>query len=226
MSFPEGLHPGAENQEIQGPNRLILPRSLDLDLKRTLSPDGIAEFVDAVDPAAIDPELLDWHKQHLAQRVASRWSMMEAIYLLYGRETPNALVCNGFYFQYYNLFHYLDMSNPQEAAREDICPDDRELGAHTHSFLWNPNKNPNRGRKLLGYLHNHNRGLIAQKRMTTVGSVGFSAPDWDNNNRYLQKYGTDGRNMAFVIYYPGDDFYKGITVSQTSQPGHLEIEVV
>lgn len=213
-------------QSNEAVDRLILPANLDKDIKRRLTVDGIASFLETITLTSDkEIELINWYKAFLPGRLSSGWTNLEINYLLYGRQTPTGLVCTGYHFQYYNFFHYIDFDDPEQAIRQDICDAD-PLAPHTHSYLNNLDRNPNRGRKFLGSLHSHPLlGFLSRKKMNSVTSVGFSPDDEWWNNRYLTKYGADGRNMAFVIYYADNDFYKGITLSQSTQPQHLDILV-
>lgn len=183
-------------------------------------------LLEIITPASdAEIELMNWYKQFLPGRLSSQWTSVEINYLLYGRQTPAGLVCTGYHFQYYNFFHYIDTDNPEQIARQDVCEAD-PLAPHTHSYLNNLDKNPNRGRKILGSLHSHPYGgFHSRKSMKTVESVGFSPDDEWWNNWYLTKYGADGRNMAFVIYYADNDFYKGASLSKSTEPQHLDIVI-
>lgn len=208
--------------------KLILPKSFDEDIRRRLSPEGLSQFVDSLDSASdseLDLDLLRYHREDLPQRLASHWSSAEVSYLLYGQSTPRGLVCSNYYFQDYNLSHYLDMNDPTQANRDDICPDDREVAPHIHSFMKNPENNPYPTEQFLGWVHNHPMGFYFQKRKKTAESVGFSEPDWEWIEWYTKEYGSDGRKLGFAIYYssPRTDFYKGLVVNQTVAPVHAEV---
>lgn len=202
------------------PERLVLPKNLDTDIKQRLSIDGIMEVADL--------EGTGWTPETFSSRLRSGWTETEINYLLYGKQQGNILVCTGFYPKDYNFFHYLDPNNPEEMARDDICPEEREFVPHLHSFLNNPDKNPYPDQDFLGWLHNHFiGGYSIKKRMGTVESVGFSPPDWDWINRYAETYGANNRRLAFVIYYssPKTDFYKGLVLARDLPPTHLEVAI-
>jgi len=218
---PLSAQPNAERQEAEKHNKLILPRSLDLDIKSRLSLDAIMLIAGKQDTG--------WAQDVFASRLQSGWSLAEINYLLYGRGVNGILVCTGFYPQDYNFFHYLDITNAEDTARKDICPDDPEF-PHFHSFLNNAVGNPFPDEDFLGWLHNHPNGLTIQERMDTVESVGFSGADWTWINQYIENYGTNGRRLAFPIYYTSVvdtevDFYKGVVAAQNLPPAHLEIIV-
>lgn len=203
-------------------SKLVLPKSLDEDIKRRVSSKGVAEAVSST------PLASDWDRTYLAERVKSRWTSAEISYYLYGSEHNGILVCTGFYPHEYNFLHYLNQDNPEEMAREDVCPDDRALAPHVHSFLTNDEKNPFSDKDFLGWMHNHPlTGFASRKTKKTVESVGLSESDWEWVYWYLEAYGSDNRKLAFPIYYSGEnaDFYKSIVISKSMGPAHLDVVV-
>lgn len=216
---------GGEGELKEEASKLFLPKALDEDIRRRLTIEAILEVVKATEMGA------GWRRLYekvLPERYASGWSTAEVNYLLYGKDTSTGLECSGFNFLYYGFFHYVNPNDPKDANGRDICYDD-PVAPHRHSFLSNPDKVSNRGKRVLGFLHSHPFGFSVTRKWGTVESVGFSGPDREWNGWYLKKYGGDGRSMAFVIYNQGwrgePDFYKGIEVSRNIAPKHLEIAV-
>jgi len=205
---------------------LIIPTSFDEDIKRRLEIEEIISFLNSLDLTTKreeDIEVEDLIKS-LPQRVPD-WTSIEVNYLLYGHETLDGLVCTGNYFHFYNFFHYIDTRDPKQATREDLCEADG--GApHIHTLVYNPEENNNKESNFLGTLHNHpHLGFPSRKRMDSINAVGFSPEDKWWNNYYLEKYGNDGRKLAFVVYYSDNDFYMGAFGTKSTQPELLEIMV-
>ena len=223
----EGLRPNAEGQEVRNEEKLMLPSSLDVDVKKRLELDSMMLFINSLDPKKVSPEQIEWFKNALPERYTSKWTTVEINYQLYGRETSDGLIAAGYNFHYYNFSHNLDMTDPEQASRVDICEADATITPHTHSLIYNPEENPNKGKKILGTLHSHPHfGFTSRKDRKSVESVGFSPPDIWLNNWHLKKYGKDGRKLAFLIYYPENDFYKGVSQTKSTEPKHLNIQLV
>ena len=212
--------------DTEAPHSLVLPISFDQDIKRRLSPEGLTDFIDSLDQTRLAPELLSWYKEILPKRYASRWTSTEVNYLLYGRQTVTGIISIDYYFDYYNFFHYVDTRDREESSRDDVCWVDL-LMPHIHTYLYNPERNPNRGKKFIGTLHCHpHGGFLAESPNEKVWSpkpTGFSTPDIAWNNRYLKKYGRDGRLMAFLIYYQENGSYFGNSQTVNSSPQSLTV---
>lgn len=204
--------------------RLILPQSLDGDINQRLSLEGIISFLGSLDlTKAQNPSAVD-HLLNHPELFIGHWTETEVNYLLYGQEIGDELVCKSFHFDYYNFMHYLDTDNPEEMARNDICSLDSGF-PHVHVLASNPISNVNPDNEFLGTLHSHPLlGFIA-KSPKSPDDVGFSPPDLDWNARYLERYGRDGRRLAFVIYYSDKIFYRGISQTKTTKPELIDITI-
>lgn len=215
--------PGLEGQEGDKREKLLLPKAIDVDIKRRLSLDGILELIPPLDPVRLAQGEIDW-RTVIQERYPTHWTDVEANYLLYGKSTPLGIVSIGFYFQYYNFFHTVNMDDPQEAKTEGICKSDQAIWPHTHTYLDNPERNRNNGR-FLGTLHTHPFSF------GNSGSADFSPQDLAWNQAYLRRYGTDGRKMTFVIYNqafgksPENDYYSGVSQTITTPPVLLDISL-
>lgn len=206
--------------------KLVVSKSLGEDIKRRLVPEEIVRFLGSLDLAQVrDAEDIRYLLSY-PQRLSNGWTSTEVNYLLYGREMDNDLICTNAYFEYYNFFHYINMNDPEQMARKDICKADIGIAPHVHTLAYNPEKNRNLGKNLLGTLHNHNHlGFPSRQKMKSVSAVGFSPDDEFWNNWYLERYGTDGRKLAFVIYYSDNDFYMGAFKTRHTQLGLLNIVI-
>jgi hypothetical protein len=224
MTSHEGLTQHPDYREGSRREILILPEALDADLKHRLSKDGLIDFLDTFDFAKEPEGKIEWHRDVISSG-HPHWVSEEANYLLYGKETPDGSIVTHFYFQYYNFFHTLDMDNPEDMSREDICESDIEIWPHTHTFLDNPVSNAVKGRKLLGTLHSHPYAI------GKIDDPAFSPQDLRWNERYLNFYGRDGRRLSFVIYNqvdridPANDYYNGVSQRLNSDPNLLEINL-
>src|SRR3989338_848594 len=135
--------------------RLVIPKSLDGDIKRRLRPEEIVGFLGSLDLTNVrDVEGIRYLLAY-PERLGNGLTSTETNYLLYGREIDNDLVCANAYFEFYNFFHYINMNDPEQMARKDLCGADTDSAPHTHTLVYNPEKNRNLGRGLLGTLHSH-----------------------------------------------------------------------
>lgn len=206
--------------------KLVIPGSLDLDIKRRLKLEEIIKFLSSLDLTTVQDAASVRYLIDNPQRFQSGWTMTEVNYLLYGTEKSEGLVCTDGQFHYYNFFNYIDMNNPEDRTRKDICEAERGIATHVHALVHNPQASEIDGEKFLGTLHNHPYfGFSSRKRMNKVDAVGFSSDDEWWNNWYLDRYGIDGRKLAFVVYYSDNDFYMGVVRTKHTQPILLDIIV-
>lgn len=204
--------------------KLIIPKTLDEEIKRRLKTEEIVSFLDTLDLRNVqDAEGIKYLVDY-PERLANGWTMTEVNYLLYGQEIDGDLFVRRSHFDYYNFFNYIDTRDPERMVREDICEADKDLAPHVHALAYTPERNVNREANFLGTLHNHPLlGFPSRKRMNTVDAVGFSTEDEWWNNHYLEKYGVDGRKLAFAVYYSDNDFYMGVTRTKSIHPKLLDI---
>lgn len=205
-------------------SKLLLPRTLDIEIKARLKSEKMLEFLKSLDLTG-DPHAkrLEWLREQEAERFDNHWVETEVNYLLYGHETSEGLVCTGTHFDFYNFFVVIDTSIPGEATRKDICESDRGFMPHVHALAYNREANRNNPNTFLGSLHNHFMMGYMYKNPKTVEGVGFSPQDEEWNDRYLEEHGKDGRRLAFGIYYSDEDFYVGISRTKSTKPELCEI---
>lgn len=207
-----------------GNTRLLLPRGLDIDIKRRLKSEEMLRFLGSLDlREAPYAKRLGWLAKQNPKRFDNHWVETEVNYLLYGQETADGLLCTGSHFDFYNFFVVIDTSIPGEATRKDICETDAGIMPHVHALAYNPEANRNDPTKFLGTIHNHFALGSLYRNPRSADKVGFSSQDEEWNDRYLDEHGKDGRRLAFGIYYSDSDFYVGISRTNSTKPELCDI---